>query len=123
MVSDTTGKWVASAVEGASGAQNSTVTLPDLVLTPGAIVTGTVTDAGGRPLLHVPVYAYGPSKPATSAAASATATDLAGRYQLRVAPGVSRVYTATAAGTTTSKDADKTVNVAAGEIQTVDLTQ
>lgn len=121
MVSDTTGKWVAAAIEGASGAQNSTVNLPDLVLTHGAIVTGIVTNSAGHPLPGVPVYGYGSSRPSTSAAAFGTTTDLAGRYQLRVAPGVSRVYIAT--GTTTSKDADKTVTVAAGEIKTVDLTQ
>ncbi len=121
MVYDTTGKWVAAAIEGASGAQNSTVKLSDLVLTQGAIVTGTVTDAGGRPLSGVDVGSYGPHRPASSAAIISTKTNGMGKYRLRIAPGVSRVYIAT--GTTTSKEADKTVTVAAGEIQTVDLTQ
>ena len=122
MVYDATGKWVAAAIEGASGAQNSTVKLPDLVLTQGAIVTGTARDAAGRPLSGVHVGSYGPHRPASSAMIIGTVTDLTGHYRLRVAPGVSRVYIASGPSVSSSKDGDKTVTVAAGEIKAVDLT-
>jgi len=112
MVYDTTGKWVAAAIEGASGAQNSTVTLPDQVLTHGAIVTGTVTDAGGRPLSGVDVGSYGPHRPASRAAIISAKTDNLGNYRLRVAPGISRVYVAS--GPSITADGNKTVTVAAG---------
>ena len=115
IVSDTTGKWVAAAVEGASGPQNSTVKLSDLILTHGAIVTGMITNTIGRPQPGVYVCSYGPSCPRTTAAAITVPADSSGRYQLRVAPGVSNIYVSS------GPDGDKTVTVAAGTVQTVDL--
>ncbi len=111
MVFDTTGKWVAAALEGKSGTQNSTVELPDLVLTRGALVVGRVTKFGvAIPRTAVP--SYGPHRPATTAATSSAYTDLSGHYRLRVAPGTSRVYVG---------NESHDVTVSAGEIKTVDF--
>jgi RNA polymerase sigma factor (sigma-70 family) len=115
MVFDTTGKWVAAALEGKSSAQNSTVNLPDLVLTRGALVVGRVTKSGVA-LPRTAVQSYGPHRPATTAATSYAYTDLSGHYRLRVAPGISQVYVASGAG-----NASRNVTVSAGEIKTVDL--
>ena len=121
IVFDTSGHWVAQAIEGVSGPKNGVKKLPDLVLLKGAIVIGTVTDAGGRPLSGVDVGSYGPHRPTSSATIISTKTNGMGKYSLRVAPGVSRVYIAS--GLSTSKEGDKTVTVAAGEIQTVNLSE
>ncbi len=115
MVFDTTGKWVAAALEGKSGAQNSTVELPDLVLTKGALVVGRVTSFG-VPVPRTVVQSYGPHRPATTAATSSAYTDLSGHYRLRVAPGTSRVYVASGSG-----NASRNVTLSVGEIKTVDL--
>lgn len=119
VVYDTTGKWVASAIEGASGPQNGTANLPDLVLTKGAIVTGTVTDGSGRPLPGMMIYSFGPHRPDSSSGFVSVAADQNGIYRLRVAPGVCRIYIGS--GLSSSKDGIKTVTVAAGEVKTVDL--
>ncbi len=121
MILDSTGRWVAAAIEGASGAKTSTVPLPDLVLTPGAIITGTVTDAEGVHLSGIYVESYGPQTPETSAINSAAKTDNRGNYRLRVAPGVSRIRIAV--GSSLFENGTKSVTVVAGEIKTVDLTQ
>ena len=86
---------VAAAAEGASGTKGATVIVPDLVLTPGGIVTGKVTDkATGRPVMGASVMSYGPHRPESSAGVIGTQTDSTGIYRLRVAPGRSRVYEA-----------------------------
>lgn len=118
MVFDTTGKWVAQAIEGASGPRNSTVKLPDLVLTRGAIVTGTVMDGRGRPVPGVMVGSYGPHRPASSPGFISVTADQHGQYRLRVAPGVSRIYLASGPGS-----ASRDVTVAPGVVETVDLVQ
>lgn len=86
--------WVAAAVEGATGREGKTVTLPDLVLTHGGLVTGIVIDTQGKPVAGVYVGSYGPERPSSSAMIINNVTDAAGYYQLRVAPGTSRVYVA-----------------------------
>ena len=86
---------VATAAEGASGTKGATVAVPDLVLTPGGIVTGRVTDkATGRPVQGATVMSYGPHRPESSAGVIGTQTDSTGTYRLRVAPSRSRVYEA-----------------------------
>ena len=86
---------VAAAAEGTSGTKGTTITVPDLVLTPGGIVTGKVTDkATGRPVQGATVMSYGPHRPESSAGVIGTQTDSTGTYRLRVAPGRSRVYEA-----------------------------
>ena len=110
MVFDTTGKWVA-ALEGKSGTQNSTVNLPDLVLTRGALVIGRVTRFGVA-IPRTAVQSYGPHRLATTPATIHAYTDLSGHYRLRVAPGTSRVYVG---------NESHDVTVSAGEIKTVDF--
>ena len=86
---------VAAAAEGVSGHKNQTIIVPDLVLTSGAFITGTVTNkTTGNPVTGVSVGSYGPERPATSAAIVDARTDASGHYRLRVAPGKSQVYIA-----------------------------
>lgn len=92
MVFDTSGHWVAEAIEGAVGAKNKVKKLPDLTLMKGALVVGRVTTLLGAPVPHVNVQSYGPSRPTTSAATTYAYTDLLGYYRLRVVPGESQVY-------------------------------
>ena len=92
MVLDTSGHWVAQAIEGAQGAKNQVKKLPDLILMKGAIVTGRVTTLAGVPVPHAMVQSYGPSRPTTSAVTTYAYTDLFGYYRLRVVPGESQVY-------------------------------
>jgi len=116
MVFDTTGKWVAAGVEGVQGQKNTTVEVPDLLLTSGALVVGTVIDSTGRPLSGVSIGSYGPHRPASSATIIAAKTDVAGRYRLRVAPGLSRIYVSSGLG-----NASQNVDVAAGKIVAVNF--
>ena len=116
MVFDTTGKWVAAGVEGVQGQKNTTVEVPDLLLTSGALVVGTVIDSTGRPLSGVSIGSYGPHRPASSATIIAAKTDVAGHYRLRVAPGLSRVYVASGPG-----NLSQNVEVASGRIATVNF--
>ena len=116
MVLDTTGKWVAAAIERIQGQKNRTVIVPALVLTQGGLVTGTVKDGSGKPVAGVSVCSYGLHRPASSAACLAAKTDAAGRYRLRVAPGLSRVYLGAGSG-----NASQEVEVADGEIKTVEF--
>ncbi len=109
--------WVAAAIEGATGQEGKAVTLPDLVLTHGGLITGTVTDAQGKPVAGVSVGSYGPERPASSAMIISSQTDAAGHYQLRVAPGTSRVYIADDHW----KAADAVRVVAEGETKTGDF--
>ncbi len=121
MVLDTTGKWVAAAAEGVSGQKDATVTVPDLVLTKGALVTGSVTDGSGKPVAGAAVMSYGPHRPATSASVIVALTDQAGRYRLRVATGLSRVYISQAVTGGGRPDASQNVETAAGETKTVNF--
>ena len=116
MVFDTTGKWVAAGVEGVQGQKNTTVEVPDLLLTSGALVVGTVIDSTGRPLSGVSIGSYGPHRPASSATIIAAKTDVAGRYRLRVAPGLSRIYVSSGLG-----NASQNVDVTAGKIVAVNF--
>ena len=126
MVFDTTGKWVAAAVEGASGARNTTVEVPDLILTKGSLVVGRVTDRFGVPVPNVVVQSYGPHRPATTAATIGAVTDLSGHYRLRVSPGQSQVYVGyvtSGSGTPRQnvKMTSRDVAVAARRVETVDF--
>jgi len=85
---------LAAAVEGISGTKGATVRVPDLTLTPGGLITGTVTDPSGRPLAGVPIGCYGPQRPLSCAAIVSTRTDAQGHYRLRVAPGQNLVFPA-----------------------------
>ncbi len=114
--------WVAAADEGVSGHKNQKVSVPDLILSRGAFVTGTVTDkTSGKPIAGVSIGSYGPERPASSAAIIDALSDEAGHYRLRVAPGKSLVYVADgryqAAGTETGAK----VTIAAGETKAADF--
>jgi beta-lactamase regulating signal transducer with metallopeptidase domain len=88
---------VAAAVEGVAVKEGESVRVPDLVLTPGALITGTVVDQEtGRPLEGVHVGCYGPHRPRFSGVLDSVRTDRDGRYRLRVAPGTNHVYVAAA---------------------------
>lgn len=114
---DNSDPFVATAVEGASAAEGKTVALRDLVLTPGGLVSGRVTDMAGKSLAGIFVGSYGPSRPASSAMIISARTDANGRYQLRVAPGSSRIYL----GDERWKAQDATLTIAKGETKTADF--
>ena len=87
--------WVAAAAEGVSGHKNQKVTVPELILTRGAFMTGTVTDrASGKPLSGVHIGSYGAARPFSSVAIIVGITDNTGHYRLRVAPGKTQTYVA-----------------------------
>lgn len=97
LVEESSGDWVAAALEGVTASAPTTVELPDLILTRGAIIEGTVTDmVTGDPLPGVCIGSYGPHRPMSSAAIISDYTDEHGRYQLRVAAGRGTIYVAEA---------------------------
>ena len=118
---DRDSRLVAAAVEGVSGTKGATVQVPDLVLTPGGFVIGTVTDASGKPLGGVSVGSYGPQRPTSGAVIISTRTDAQGRYRLRVAPGQSRVYVADGRYGNPGMESGVTITVAEGETKTADF--
>jgi hypothetical protein len=92
-VEDPSGQWIAPAAERVQAELRRSTTIPNLVLTHGALVVGTVTDeATGKPLAGVPIGSYGPHRPKSSAMIIRADSDANGRYQLRVAPGASYFY-------------------------------
>ena len=117
MVDDTTGKWVAAGIEGVQGHKNGIVNVPDLILTPGALLIGTVKDKSGLPVAGVSVGNYGPHQPKSSAGCSSAITNAAGQYRLRVAPGSNRIYVMDE----NRGDTEQNVNVESGTITTVNL--
>ena len=108
-----TGKWIAAAIENVSVAEGRITRVPNLVLTRGAIVEGTVTDEDtAKPLPGVYIGSYGPHRP-KSGANICTFTDEKGHYRLRVAPGNSYVW---ASG---GPEGYSDVVTAGGEVKTV----
>ena len=92
---DRNAEWVAAANEGAVGKAEKTVVLPNLILTKGVFVAGTVTDqASGKPVAGVYVGVHGPHRPTSTGMVSITATDTTGQYRLRVIPGQENIYIA-----------------------------
>ncbi|MEO7717638.1 MAG: hypothetical protein ABIY70_15680 [Capsulimonas sp.] len=88
-------EWTAIAVQNVPAQENETVTAPDLVLTHGALVTGTVRDEKTQKSLAGASVGYmGPSNPNTTGPFSAVATRPDGTYSLRLAPGGSTVFVA-----------------------------
>ncbi|MDQ3815244.1 MAG: carboxypeptidase regulatory-like domain-containing protein, partial [Armatimonadota bacterium] len=93
MVGEQPEAFVAAALEGVMAREGETKQVPDLVLTPGGMIEGTVVDAGtGKPLPDTGVGSYGPHRPRSGAAIINAYTDKEGRYKLRVAPGESYLY-------------------------------
>ena len=113
---------VAAAAEGISGSKGATIPVPDLILTPGGLITGTVTDkATGRPIMGATVMSYGPHRPESSAAVISSQTDSKGNYRLRVAPGKSRVYEADTFSNESGIDTNRYLEVAEGQTKTQDF--
>ena len=89
---EASGKWVASAIENIP-LPNAVTHVPNLVLTHGAVIEGTVTNKKtGQPMPEMYVNSLGPRYPASMSGASMTQTDANGRYSLRVAPGDNWLY-------------------------------
>ena len=121
MVEEASGDWVAAALEAVTASALMVVELPDLVLTRGAIVEGTVTDmTTGEPLPGVCIGSYGPHRPMSSAAIIGDYTDGNGRYQLRVAPGRSYIYVA-GPPPGYALDEGRTFDIGAGDTVAVDF--
>ena len=88
-------EWTAIAIQNVPAKENETVTAPDLILTHGALVTGTVRDEKThKPLAGATVEYMGPSNPNTTGPFSAVDTRSDGTYSLRLAPGGSTVFVA-----------------------------
>lgn len=84
-------EWVAAAVP-MKTLPDAGVRAPDLVLTHGAVITGTIVNKAGEALPSVYVYSLGPRYPASMLGASSTQADGFGRYSLRLAPGDNWIY-------------------------------
>ncbi len=135
MAFDSTGKWVASAVQGVKGGKESTVRAANMVFTQGAIIQGTETNSKGQPITVNTLVKYGSgqmakgssigvidqARPNSSAAVDSVLIDNTGHYRLRVTPGVCRVYVMDNGTLQNHPGSDKTVTVAPGEIKTVNL--
>lgn len=88
-----TKSWTSAAQEGVRGMLGQTKSVPDIILTTGAIIEGTVTDENtGKPIKGVYIGCYGPHRPNSSAMVLNCLTDAQGHYRLRVPPGKSRIY-------------------------------
>ncbi len=90
--------------------------MPDLILTKGAIIRGTVTNPLSQPVPGAGVAVYDPARPQSSAAVDGVKADPNGHYRLRVAPGSCCVYRNDGHG-----NASENITVSAGEVATVDL--
>ncbi len=135
MAFDSTGKWVASAVQGVKGGKESTVRAANMVFTQGAIIQGTETNSKGQPITANTLVKYGSgqmakgssigvidqARPNSSAAVDSVLIDNTGHYRIRVTPGVCRVYVMDNGTLQNHPGSDKTVTVAPGEIKTVNL--
>jgi hypothetical protein len=123
-VEERSGNWVAEAVEGVATRVRRTERLPDLVLTPGGIVEGTVVDeATGKPMPGVHVGCHGPHRPRSSAMIISSLTNAEGHYRLRVAPGESYVYVADSVAQNAGRQGfnDETVSLKQGETRSVNF--
>src|SRR5439155_23553315 len=123
-VEEPTGKWVAAAAEGVHANVGETRRIADLVLTAGAIVQGTVTNAAtGEPLKGLHIGSHGPHRPRSSAMIIGCETDERGRYSLRVAPGESYIYVADSRVENFGRSGHNDANVflRKGETKTVDF--
>ena len=91
-VIDRSGKWVTSGVQGLATVEGKTVKAPDIVLSPGAIIEGTVTDeATGKPRAKIGIYITGPQGSWMSAGGARATSDKNGHFSARVAPGKNRI--------------------------------
>jgi hypothetical protein len=120
MVDDPSGEWIAAAREGVTVTTPMSSSLPDLVLTHGAVIEGQVFDTvSGQPLAGVSVGSYGPHRPRSSAAIVGGRADVNGRYRIRVAPGESYVYVS--GPPPGHANPGNTVQIAEGETATLDF--
>lgn len=122
-------EWVAAAVQ-MKTLPDAGVRAPDLVLTHGAVISGTVVNKAGEALPGVHVYSLGPRYPASMGGASQTQADGRGRYSLRVAPGDNWIYisggyqteqTTTSPMNTPSKEHGFPVRLEKGQAMTVTI--
>ena len=84
-------EWVAAAVP-VKAPPTGEVRVPDLILTHGAVITGTVVNTAGKALPDVYVYSLGPRYPASMNGSSSVQADSHGHFSLRVAPGDNWIY-------------------------------
>jgi len=110
---------VAKAIEGQAAHEGQSEKLRDLVLTPGAFISGQALNIKtGKPVPGIMIGGYGPQNPKTSAAAISDTTDANGHYTLRVVPGKNYVYLMGAFGFIQNTNDGKNVTVEAGKTAT-----
>ena len=89
---EASGEWVARAIENVPLSQTTTHA-PTLILTHGAVITGTVINKKtGQPMPEMSVLSLGPRYPASMGGSSSTRTDAGGKYLLRIVPGDNWIY-------------------------------
>jgi beta-lactamase regulating signal transducer with metallopeptidase domain/protocatechuate 3,4-dioxygenase beta subunit len=120
------GEWehkaTARAIELLDVKQGAVLKGQDFVLIPGAVVTGTVTEAGsGRPVAGAMVGIYGPAHPRSGAAVQLATTGPDGVYTARVPAGAQYVYVQTPRGYERS-EASVDLTVADGATRSADFT-
>ena len=85
------GDWTANAYAGVVFKPTSTYANYNFTLTPGTIISGTVTSSG-KPVSGTPVGVYGPAHPRTTPWVQAVSSAGDGSFRLRVPPGRQYVY-------------------------------
>jgi len=89
---DRSGKWVSSSVGDLTTVEGKTIDAPNIVLSAGAIIEGTVTDeATGKPRPGIEIMVGGPQGSWMTAGGARTASDKNGHYRVRVGPGKNRI--------------------------------
>ena len=64
----------------------------DFEVIPGGIISGTLTDATGKPIPNGEIGIYGPAHPHTTAWVQGTKADATGKFRTRVPSGLNEVY-------------------------------
>jgi beta-lactamase regulating signal transducer with metallopeptidase domain len=112
--------YVAVAQEKIVATEGQTSSVPNFLLTHGALVEGTVTDEQkGTPLEGVSVANNGPHRPKSTPAVLTAVTDSHGHFRLRVAPGANRFYLCGWPPGTTGSSQSIDLNLKEGEHKSV----
>jgi hypothetical protein len=114
---DDADEWVTTGLKGVEVIKGKTTVAPDLVMTHGALITGSVTDADtGAPIPKATVLAQIAGDYSGSLVAE---TDIQGSFSLRVSPGTVSVSVGAAGDYITPRQEVKPITVAEGDTPTV----
>jgi hypothetical protein len=86
------GEWVSSSVRDLTTVEGKTVNAPNIVLSSGAIIEGTVADeATGKPRPGIEIMVGGPQGSWMTAGGARATSDKTGHYRVRVGPGANTI--------------------------------